>query len=311
MGKGAGFGKTILIGDQFVLDGVPAVVSSISYETECVVERIQGYGWVLEDDRNEIPGYKESKRHHQIESINRVLEVMKIDTRKTPLRISYGGTLLAGSGVGASAASCVSLARAINEEFSLGLPADAINQIAWEGEFAYHGVPSGVDNTASTYGGLLLYHLKGDEKIVEKIKVRKPIEIVLGNSGVSADTRMLEVLVENEKTKNKEVFDARMQAITAQSMELKACLEKNDLARVGQLMTENHKILVEMGLSHPRLDYLCDLARSLGVPGAKLTGGGMGGYMVALTPGEALQDKVAKAMQAEGYFVIKASVGGA
>lgn len=311
MGKGAGFGKTILIGDQFVLDGVPAVVSSISYETECVVERIQGCGWVLEDNRNEIPGYKESKRHHQIESINRVLEVMKIDTRKTPLRICYGGTLLAGSGVGASAASCVSLARAINEEFSLGLSIDAINQIAWEGEFAYHGVPSGVDNTASTFGGLLLYHLKGDEKIVEKIKVPKPIEVVLGNSGVSADTRMLEVLVENEKTKNKEAFDARMQAITAQSMELKACLEKNDLARVGQLMTENHKILVEMGLSHPKLDYLCDLARSLGVPGAKLTGGGMGGYMVALTPGEALQDKVAKAMQAEGYFVIKASVGGA
>lgn len=311
MGKGAGFGKTILIGDQFVLDGVPAVVSAISYETECVVERIHGCGWVLEDNRNEIPGYKESKRHHQIESINRVLEVMKIDTHKTPLRISYGGTLLAGSGVGASAASCVSLARAINEEFSLGLPIDAINQIAWEGEFAYHGVPSGVDNTASTFGGLLLYHLKGDEKIVEKIKVPKSIEVVLGNSGVSADTRMLEVLVENEKTKNKEVFDARMQAITAQSMELKACLEKNDLARVGQLMTENHGILVEMGLSHPKLDYLCNLARSLGVPGAKLTGGGMGGYMVALTPGEALQDKVAKAMQAEGYFVIKASVGGA
>ena len=310
MGKGAGFGKTILIGDQFVLDGVPAIVSSISFETECVVERIHGDGWALEDNRNEIPGYKESKRHHQIESINRVLEVMGIDTHKTPLKIIYGGTLLAGSGVGASAASCVSLARAINEEFNLGLTIDEINHIAWEGEFAYHGVPSGVDNTASTFGGLLLYHLKGEEKIVEKIKVPRPIPVVLGNSGISADTKKLEILVEDEKVKNKAVFDARMQAISAQSMELKACLEKDDLGRVGQLMNENHKILIEMGLSHPKLDYLCDLARGLGVPGAKLTGGGMGGYMVAITTGEAMQDKVAKAMQAEGYFVIKASVGG-
>ena len=309
MGRGTGFGKTILIGDQFVLDGVPAVVSSISFETEAFVERISGDGWVLEDNRNEIPGYKKSKSKHQVDSINRVLEVMGIDTHKTPLKITYGGTLLAGSGVGASAASCVSLARAINDEFQLGLPIEEINRIAWEGEFAYHGVPSGVDNTASCYGGLLLYHLKGDEKIVQNIKIEKPIRVVLGNSGVSADTRALEVLVENEKQKNRAVFDGRMQAITAQSLTLKECLEKNDLHKVGQLMTENHNILVDMGLSHPKLDYLCNLARNLGAFGAKLTGGGMGGYMVALTPNEELQTRVAKAMEDEGYFVIRASVG--
>jgi len=309
MGRGTGFGKTILIGDQFVLDGVPAVVSSISFETEAIVERILGNGWVLEDNRNEIPGYKKSKSHHQVESINRILEVMGIDTHKTPIKITYGGTLLAGSGVGASAASCVSLARAINEEFQLGLPIDEINRIAWEGEFAYHGTPSGVDNTASCYGGLLLYHLKRDEKIVENIKVEKPIRVVLGNSGVSADTRALEVLVENEKTRNRQLFDNRMQAITTQSFALKESLESNDLHKVGKLMTENHQILVDMGLSHPKLDYLCNLARNLGAFGAKLTGGGMGGYMVALTPDEDLQDRVAKAMKDEGFFVIRASVG--
>jgi mevalonate kinase len=234
---------------------------------------------------------------------------MGIDTHKTPIKIIYGGTLLAGSGVGASAASCVSLARAVNEEFQLGLPIDEINRIAWEGEFAYHGTPSGVDNTASCYGGLLLYHLKGPEKIVENIKIEKPIRVVLGNSGVSADTRVLEVLVEDAKAKDKQLFDSRMQAITEQSFGLKKCLEQNDLAQVGKYMTENHQILVDMGLSHPKLDYLCNMARNLGALGAKLTGGGMGGYMVALTPSEDLQGSVAKAMEAEGYFVIRASVG--
>jgi len=154
MGVGEGYGKTILIGDQFVVQGIPAIVSSISYKTIAVVEKIEGKGWSLDDRRTEVPGYKKSKEKQQVESINRILDVMKIDTEKQGLKITFNGDLLAGSGVGASAASCVSLARALNDEFGLGLPIERINEIAWEGEFAYHGIPSGVDNTASCYGGL-------------------------------------------------------------------------------------------------------------------------------------------------------------
>ena len=161
MGKGSAFGKTILIGDSFVLREVPAIVSSIPFETECVVERLsEGQGWILEDNRTEVPGYKQKKKDQQVDSINRILEVMKVDVQKNPIKITYGGSLLAGSGVGASAASCVSLARALNDEFHLNLSNEEINHIGWEGEFAYHGTPSGVDNTTSTYGGLILYHIK-------------------------------------------------------------------------------------------------------------------------------------------------------
>jgi mevalonate kinase len=128
MAKGTGFGKTILIGDQFVLEEVPAIVSAISFETEATVERITGEGWVLEDNRIEVPGYKEKKKEQQKRSIDRILEVMRIDVKKYPIKITYGGSLLAGSGVGASAASCVSLARALNVEFNLGYPIEEINR---------------------------------------------------------------------------------------------------------------------------------------------------------------------------------------
>jgi len=310
MGRGTGFGKTILIGDQFVLDEVPAIVSSISYETEAIVTRTQGSRWTLEDNRQEVPGYKESKKQQQVESINRILEVMKVDVRKTPIKITFGGTLLAGSGVGASAASCVSLARALNEEFQLGLSIDEINQIAWEGEFAYHGIPSGVDNTASCFGGLLLYQLKNKQRMVERITVKKPIKIVLGNSGVSADTRVLDLLVDKEKEKNRKLFDDRMNVITRQSMAMKKHLENGDLYSVGKLMVENHQILIDMGLSHEKLIYLCHLAMKQGALGAKLTGGGMGGYMIALTPRKDLQERVAKAMEEESFAVIRTTIGG-
>ena len=309
MGRGTGFGKTILIGDQFVLRGVPAIVSSIPYETVATVERIDAGGWILEDNRVEVPGYKEEKKEQQIQSVNRILEVMNIDVRKNSIKITFGGNLLAGSGVGASAASCVSLARALNEGFNLRLSIDEINQVAWEGEFAYHGTPSGVDNTASCYGGLMLYQLKNDQKIVERVQVTRPIEVVLGNSGVTADTATLNGLVEKEKERDPALFFTRLKTITEQALEVKNGLEVNDLERVGAIMSENHKILIDMGLSHEKLIYLCNVALEKGAWGAKLTGGGMGGYMVALTPGKDLQGRVASVIEKKGFAVIPATVG--
>jgi mevalonate kinase len=311
MGKGTAFGKTILIGDQFVLREVPAIVSSIPYETECIVERLQeGDGWVLEDNRIEVPGYKKKKEQHQIESINHTLEVMKIDVKNNPLKIIFGGSLLAGSGVGASAAHSVSLARALNDEFSLGLSIDEINHFGWEGEFAYHGTPSGVDNTASTYGGLIQYQIKKGEKTWQRINLKEPVEVVLGNSGVTADTSKLDDYIEEQEKNDPDLFQERLQTITLQSQAMKKALENYDLPKVGDIMTANHEILIKMDLSHETLIYLCNKAREMGALGAKVTGGGRGGYMNALTPGKKLQEKIASAMEKEGYKVIRATVGG-
>ena len=310
MGKGAGFGKTIFIGDQFVLYGVPAIVAALSYETEALVERrLEGEGWILDDNRSEIPGYKEKKREQQRHSINRVLEVMKIDTKRHPIKITFGGNLLAGSGVGASAASCVSLARAINDEFKLGLSIEEINHIAWEGEFAYHGLPSGVDNTASTYGGLLLYQVKNDERRFESIHTPKAFEVVLANTGITADTSLLRGVTERQRQEDPDLYRSRLEAITVQSYDMKGALEVGDLEKVGNLMTANHKILIEMGLSHEKLIYLCELALEKGASGAKLTGGGLGGFMLALTPGRRVQEAVASAFEEQGYMAIRVTIG--
>ena len=311
MAQGTGFGKTILIGDQFVLDEVPAIVSAISFETLTTVERIDGEGWVLEDNRIEVPGYKEKKKEQQVGSINRILEVMNFDVKKNPIKITVGGDLLAGSGVGASAASCVSLARALNEEFNLGYPIEEINRVAWQGEFPYHGVASGVDNTASTYGGLLRFWLKDGIQNFERIKTPKPFEIVLCNSGITANTAALDEFIEVQKKDNAELFASRLKTIVSQGAEMKQVLEAGDWENVGRIMTENHKLLVDMDMSHEILDHLCKLALENGALGAKVTGGGRGGYMSALTPGKELQDKVASAFENAGYtLIIKATIGG-
>ena len=310
MGKGTAFGKTIFIGDQFVLREVPAIVAALPFVTEAVVVRTDGEGWTLEDNRLEVPGYKEKKKHQQGDSINHILEVMEIDVQKTPIKITYGGDLLAGSGVGASAASCVSLARALNDEFNLNYSIEQINHVGWEGEFAYHGVPSGVDNTASTYGGLIKYWIKDEQKHFEQIKVEKSIRLVLGNSGITADTSKLDIFVEKELERDPKQFKSRLATIIDQGAEMKKALEAYDLNKVGEIMTANHKILIGMDLSHEIIVDLCDRAISLGALGAKVTGGGRGGYMSALVPDEETQEKVAAAFIADGYQTIKAEISG-
>jgi len=310
MAKGTGFGKTILIGDQFVLEEVPAIVSSLPYETEAIVERIDGDGWLLEDNRIEVPGYKEKKKDQQIDSINKILEVMRIDAKKTPIKITFGGTLLAGSGVGASAASCVSLARALNAEFNLNYSIEDINRVAWQGEFPYHGIASGVDNTASTYGGLLLFQVRDGKQYFERIQTPKSFEIVLANSGITANTALLDDFIEQQKNNDPDLFSSRLKKITTQVYDMKKALEAGAFEEVGKIMSENHTILAEMGLSHEILDYLCNLAVENGAFGAKVTGGGRGGYMVALTPGKELQEKIASAFDKQNYKLIRATIGG-
>ena len=236
---------------------------------------------------------------------------MGIDATRAPFKITYGGSLLAGSGVGASAASCVSLARALNDEFVLGLSIEEINQVGWEGEFAYHGIPSGVDNTASTYGGLLQYRVDDGEKSFERIEVEQPFRIVLANSGVTADTSTLDAFVLSIKEQDPVGFAEIMNTISDQSRAMKAALERYDLETVGSLMTANHSILIDMGLSHEILVSLCERALALGALGAKVTGGGRGGYMSALTPDQAVQEAVAAAFEVDGYKVIRAEIGGA
>ncbi len=309
MGTGTAFGKTIFIGDQFVLREVPAIVGALPYVTEATVEQTGGEGWVLEDNRNEVPGYKQKKAEQQVDSINRILEVMQIDVSKTPIKIVYGGDLLAGSGVGASAASCVSLARALNAEFKLGYTIEQINHVGWEGEFAYHGIPSGVDNTASTYGGLLQFQIKNKEKMFEQLKIKEPIRVVEANSGVTADTSKMDIYVERYEKQDPARFASRLDTIRKQVGEMRKALESYDLEKVGQIMTANHQLLIEMDLSHEILVRLCDKAIGMGALGAKLTGGGRGGYMVALTPEKALQDEIAAAFEKEEYKVIKAVIG--
>ncbi len=310
MGRGSGFGKVILFNEHFVVYGIPGIVSAID-STAYAEARKAGEGIVVKDERKGAKGYAEKKRTQQKDSIDRMLKAMGIGPEKVSLEILLGGNLPGFSGIGASAASSVAIARAIAEEFKLDLSDERINDIAYEAEKAYAGTPSGIDNTAATYGGLIWFKrtLCGGPNIIEKLSIEEPVEIVIGNTGIVADTKEMVAGVAARRKKNAEKYDRLFKQAEELVFTARKALEDFDIRKVGELINENHCLLQEIEVSCEELDYLVNLAREEGAFGAKLTGGGGGGCMVALTPGRTLQEKVAATIENQGFNVLKTKIG--
>ena len=309
MGKGSGYGKVILFGEHFVVHGVPGIVSAIDSTTDAEVKKA-AKGINVKDERKTAKGYSEEKRLQQLESIQNMLKAMGIDP-KIALDIWVGGTLPGFSGLGASAASSVAIARAIAQELHMKVTDEKINQVAYEAEKAYAGTPSGIDNTAATYGGLMWFkkNMAGGQDKVEHLSIEAPVEIVIGSTGKVANTKAMVEGVAERKQKNPQKYNLIFKRAEELAYEGRAALEFYNLKKIGELMNENHRLLQEIEVSSKELDLLVDAARKQGAYGAKLTGGGGGGCMTALTPGKELQGKVASAIKNLGFEVLSTKIG--
>jgi mevalonate kinase len=309
MAEGYGFGKIILFGEHFVVYGLPAIASAIGDKTIAKIEKAKKFELV--DKRPATDGYKVTKKDEMDRSMKLILDFMKIDTQKTPIKITLSGNLFCTSGIGASAAMATSIARAFSQYFNLSLNDEQVNRISYEGEKGSAGTPSGIDNTCATFGGLLWFekNLKGGENRMELIKAKHPIEIVLGNTGISQETKLV---VEDVK-KSREADLKRYEKIFSDYLkivnEAKNVLESGDIGRLGKLMDDNHCLLKEMNLSCREAEEIISIAKANGAAGAKITGTGRGGYVILLTPGKGIQDKVAKAIEKVGYKTMKTQIG--
>lgn len=267
MGTGVGFGKVILFNEHFVVYGLPAIASAIGTKTTALVEKQNGSGAKIKDDRPETPGYKAEKLPEQLESLQRMLKFMSIDTEHRHFKITLGGDLIAASGVGASAASCAAIARAFSDELSLGYSDERVNEVAFEGEKGYHGTPSGIDNTAATYGGLIWYKREGASQIMERMRLKHPVEIVMGHTGIVADTKLVVAGVRERKDKAPEKYSQLFENASELVQEARKQLEALDLRKLGISMNKNHELLQQIGVSCDELDTLVGLARQRSIRG--------------------------------------------
>jgi len=311
MGYGKGYGKTILFGEHFVVYGFPAIASALGSYTTAEVKVVDGKGWKVIDQRPATPGYKEKKYDEAMQAIKNVIDHMNVDVSCQKLEITFSGDLFAASGVGASAAQATSLARAINDSFTLMLTDEKINEAAYEGEKAYHGTPSGIDNTASTYGGLIWFvkNLDGGKNIMEVLQSPKKMPLVIANSGITASTTEVVADVRRLKEANPEKFENIFSNYNDLSKKAKSALLKGDDISIGNLMNQNHRLLQEITVSGDINDKLVEIALNNGALGAKMTGTGRGGLVSALAENNEVQNSIANAIEKKGYDAWKTMIG--
>jgi mevalonate kinase len=308
LAKTRAFGKLILFGEHFVVYKVPAYVGAVAAYTDCameVEEKSEGDAAEPEldivDNRPAVPNYKVKKFDEAKEAINLVFKHLPMD-KPSKIKLTFGGTLCCASGIGASAAQVVSLARAIKQtvpQYS-SMTEDEINAAGYEGEKGYHGTPSGIDNTAATFGGLLKFQRTDGEPLFEKKKIKEPIKIVYASTGLTSSTTEVVGDVRAKKEKDPEWFDGLMKEYCALAEKGEKAMEDGDLTSLGKLMDENHALLQKLTVSCKELDDLVEAARKAGATGAKMSGTGRGGLMLALTPTDEMQEAVAKALEAAG-----------
>jgi len=305
-------GKVILLGEHAVVYGRPALALPIPLAVEAHVQK-GGDGINVVIPRW---GFEQRLRASSSQGLNGILlnVIEQLDLDRESMTIEVMPHVPRAMGLGGSSALAVSIIRALDRAFTLGLKDGTINALAFQCEKAAHGTPSGIDNTIATYGMPLVYErpfsVEEPSEVVEprftEVKLAEPVPLVVGLTGKESLTANMVARVrkswESYQTRYDGIFD-QIAALTRAGVD---ALSAGHFQELGELMNLCQGYLNALQLSTPELEDLIHIARENGALGAKLTGGGGGGSMIAICPD--CQDAVADAMEAAGYKTFSVTV---
>ncbi|MHB1766077.1 MAG: hydroxymethylglutaryl-CoA reductase, degradative [Gammaproteobacteria bacterium] len=304
---GVGHGKVILLGEHAVVYGSHALTAPIPLAIRCKVkDASDGVTLIIPrwgiEQRLHLHSDSSDSFHNSIKLI-----IQKLGLEGKPIQIEIFSNVPKAMGLGGSAATAVATIRAMDLHFKLGLKDNEVNSLAFECEKVAHGTPSGVDNTVATYGQFLVYRA-GPPAEIREIHVKKPIPIVIGMTHIESLTAKTVRRVRQAWRKNKTLYDEIFKGIDRLVLEAVKAVENHDLEQLGDLMNVCQGLLGALQVSSPELETLIEIARENGALGAKLTGGGGGGSIIAVCPNDTSL-RVIKAMQDAGYQAMEVQVG--
>jgi len=300
--------KIILLGEHFVVYGEPAIVMAIDKRVYARVEKrndsrlhVRSMDLNLEvffengSFRVEQGDLKEAKM--RFEPVKQAIEkVMEKHGQHVGLDIEINSTVPVGAGLGSSAAVIAATTAATGAILDVKLSKEDILRITYTAEKIVHGTPSGVDPAISTMGGTMLFQMDTGFKPLE---VKTNIPLIIGDTGVERSTRVQVEKVRDLVDKYPRVTEHLMKAAREIVLRAIEALKENDLETLGTMMNINHALLYGIGVSDESLEWLANAARKAGALGAKLTGAGGGGCMIALAREEKLE-QVSEAIQRSG-----------
>ncbi len=279
-------GKVILLGEHAVVYGRSALAAPIPLAVEArVVDAVDGVQLLI--PRWGVEQRVAPVREHPTGAAGILaLLLERLDLGDRPMTIEVFPNVPRAVGLGGSAALAVSVIRALDRHFALRLSDPEINDFALECERAAHGTPSGVDNTVATFGASLLFRAasNGGDASFEVVKLSRPLPLVIGMTGKESLTAKTVAGVAQARRRNVSRYDAVFDQIEMLTNAGADAARDGALSDLGELMNLCHGFLNALQVSTRELEELVEISRRHGAVGAKLTGGGGGGSMVALCP---------------------------
>jgi mevalonate kinase len=225
---------------------------------------------------------------------------------RPPFAVSVRMEVPGGAGLGCSAACGVAVVKALDEACALSRDPETVAEASMPWERVFHGNPSGMDSAIAASGAIAVFR-KGVG--LHKIVATRPPLFVIAHSGVASSTittvQAVARLHAAFPEKTRAIFD-EIGSLVEQGAEV---LEKGALDRLGALMNRDQELLSSLQVSTPRLDEMCASARHAGAWGAKLTGSGGGGCMIALAPDRPTAQQIVRDLQSLGRDTLVVQVG--
>lgn len=273
-------GKIILLGEHSVVYGQPALAVPVtSVRVSVTVEPAERLTIEARDLAQTFTAdEREAYVNHPL--FQMVRSVAAFFDRPEPNRcFSVTSTIPVASGLGSGAAVSAALGRATAAALGHILTDDQLNHLVYDIERIHHGTPSGIDNTVIVYQKPV-YFIRGQGAV--PFEVGAPFHILIADTGRAAPTREsvgdVRRLMETQPDRYRPVVERIGQVVEA----ARRAIAIGHHAELGALMDENHALLSTLTVSSPELDHLVAAARRAGALGAKLSGGGRGGNMIAL-----------------------------
>ncbi|MEM2419039.1 MAG: mevalonate kinase [Candidatus Hadarchaeales archaeon] len=297
-------GSVFLFGEHAVVYGYPAVVASINRGITVRAEtnqrkvlQINSDLGTLRADVQHLP--KGGRLSYVVEAVKQVFEHLG-ERRGVNLEIT--SQLPPASGLGTSSAVCAATVGAVAEAMEKRLTEEEVVELAFRSELAVQKLASRAGVSAAVLGGFLL--LEGKKR--RRMKSGQ-LPAVVGWSGLPSATARMVQLVRKEKEKRPQLFDTLFRFMGEVTTQGARCLERGELERVGILMDLNHSLLSALHIVPPRIEKMVRVAREAGALGAKMTGAGGGGCMLALVRE---RERVVRALQKAGAQAFPVRLGG-